>query len=249
MKHLTTEEQVKILKILAEREIFANGNGRMLFALNENENADLFEILPELEIDKRYVVKVAIGFGGLQQNENEAAMYKDHHDYYPLAHIYYSGKYLLIMEEVDTEEYDDYDMYDYADYDEDPMDCAANYLDYCCSMDSDDIDYENTLKDCAERISCMQALNDLIGVTSDNAQIGYSRYQKKYVAYDYGFNPGESVDRQTSNLSSAIRDADFLNTYCLQLVEVIENDINDDEFRNIEHDMVKDYYSEEEYCC
>lgn len=228
MLKLTNEQQKNILKELLKGDMDDRGNARMVFRLNKKENAEVFNFVPELDRELEYVIKVAIGFGGFQQNRQEYETFMNEKDA-PLAEIFAYSQFIVIAEKVEVEE--DFDLADYVteDNSSEPREAAIEYMewnDYTYSCESD---YQDDVERFAQKIACIAQLHSMFGETGDNGQIGYSKRQKRYVAYDYGYNVKDRVDNQTSNLACETEDKDFFDEYLGQVIEIIDCDEQDED--------------------
>ena len=226
MLKLTNEQQKNILKELLKGHMNDRGNARMVFQLNKEENAEVFNFVPELDTEIEYVVKVAIGFGGFQQNRQEYETFMREKDA-PLAEIFAYSQFIVIAEKVDVEE--DFELADYVTEESisEPRETAIEYIewsgfDYDCESD-----YQDNIQRYAQKIECIAQLHSMFGETNDNGQIGYSERQGRYVAYDYGYNTNDSVDNQTSDLAYETEDKDFFDEYLGQVIEIIDCDEQD----------------------
>ena len=222
MIELTKEQQKNILKVLLKGHMNDRGNARMVFELNKCINAEIFDFIPELDSEIDYVVKVAIGFGGFQQNRQEYETFM-REKFAPLAEIFAYSQFIIIAEKVDVEE--DFELADYVDCDCDTCgEQAAGYIDMMGFEYETEDDYQEDLAKYTDKVDCIMCLHNLFGTTSDNGQIGYSSRQGRYVAYDYGYNTSESTDRQTSDLAYETEDKDFFDEYLGQVIEIIDID-------------------------
>lgn len=160
--------EMKVLTIDEEREL-----------LEEIANGEIKGIDSEMSrlvygIDDDLIVKVAIGPGGLKQNENEVSAFGDY-PFYPIARIYAYGQTCLIMERLDhCGRYDD-----------------CYYVDEYLDGDSDRVD---------QIVVDLETIN---GDTSDNFQLGLTK-NGDLVAYDYGFISSISCNSQTSDLAETV---------------------------------------------
>lgn len=243
MLELTREQQKNILKELLKGHMDDRGNARMVFQLNKDENAEIFNFVPELDKEIEYVVKVAIGFGGFQQNRQEYETFMREKDA-PLAEIFAYSQFIVIAERVDVEE--DSELADYVTEDSiaEPKEDAIGYIDMMGFEYDCESDYQDDIQRYAQKVECIAQLHSMFGETSDNGQIGYSSRQGRYVAYDYGYNTGESTDRQTSDLAYETEDKDFFDEYLGQVIEIIDCDEQDkdkvDMLVSFENDAIKE---------
>lgn len=181
IKFLSYEQETALLNYLAEDyEVISNGASRICFV----GIAEVFQAAGiELSPRKKYVIKVAIGIAGINQNRIETEAYRRYGDKYPLAEIVYTGHYVEIMEQVSLlgDEFREYDGYS-----------EDEFIEYATDNDiSEDLaraGYEVATE-----------LEDINGATGDNGQLGMNS-DGKIVAYDYGFDAG-SEEELCSDLS------------------------------------------------
>lgn len=116
-----------------------------------------------------YCLKVAIDKQGQFQNHTEIRMFKKHGDEF-LAEVQSYGKYVVVMEEITVDE----EAFDDALYS-----ARRNYSsDEAIESDYDGEEIQRT----------MYWLEDELGYTSDNEQIGFRESTGQYVAFDYGLD-------------------------------------------------------------
>ena len=228
--YLEPQKELKLLQYLKHKDIIDHGASRMLFKADKRVK----EIL-ELSDDIRCIIKVAIGLGGMKQNNAEAETYLRYMDSDHFARIYSIGRYVIIMEEVEPDDFRTLADYIGSDWEED--------FDYFCddyNMNEDDDNY-NSYYAAAELIGFLADIN---GCTSDNGQIGV-RADGKYVAYDYGYETSSSVDSQTSSICDYMEDEDYREEYIDGLIKILceEKDLilavdeMDDSLGNLENDI------------
>jgi len=209
MKHITPQTESKLFEYLRYRPIIDHGASRMLFAADETVK----EILG-LDQNMNCVIKVAIGLGGMKQNNAEADMFSNYGDSDFLAKIYLIGRYTIVMEEVDPDDYRDMADEIGSNWEDD--------FDYYCDyeeIEKDDPNYA-TLKEAAKLIGF---LADKQGCTADNGQIG-SRADGKLVAYDYGYSIDFSTDSQTSRISDCMDDGEDRLHYLEGLMNILNQE-------------------------
>lgn len=209
MEHMNPQTESKLLAYLKYKSIIDHGASRMLFAADETVK----EILG-LDRDIKCVIKVAIGLGGMKQNNAEADMFCNYGDSDFLAKIYLVGRYTLVMEEVDPDDYRDMADEIGPNWEDD--------FDYYCEyeeIEEDDPKYA-ALKEAAELIGF---LAEKQGCTSDNGQIG-SRADGKLVAYDYGYSTDFSTDSQTSHICDCMDDGENRLYYLKGLVDILNQE-------------------------
>lgn len=179
MKRLTAKEELEYLKKCESLTSISKGSSRIVYKIGDK------------------VVKIAISSEGLKQNQNEVRCFRDSTSG-RLAELYSFGRYIIVMDYV--KEIDFYILED-----------AFNIFQrFTCNQVSD---YER--EDCRETImyavkpfrkkgafldgsatfqdffaNCMNTVQDVdddIGYSLDNRQIGINKYGD-IVCYDYGFD-------------------------------------------------------------
>lgn len=163
--------------------------------------------LPE-KAHGRYVMKIALGQGGISQMKVEFETFLQYQDRGVLAEIVAIGRYVEIMEAVDV-----WDFRDEAEwgYEVSADEIFSNNEDYLTEEDAEKV--VNTI--------CL--LNDLFGCTSDNGQIGKNS-RGMWVTYDYGFIPEYGHDSQTSDISDYIDSNNYREKYLLGLLELLDQE-------------------------
>ena len=208
MQYLNTmQEQHLIRYMIAHSDLFlAAGASRAVFKCT-TDIADYLH-LPEKD-DGRYVLKLALGRGGLTQLQTEVETYDKYANSRVLAEIVAVGRYIEIMEAVD--------IWDFRDE-----------ADYALGEDLADAIYENN-SNClseteAERIAyVINILTQLFGETRDNGQIGKNTHGY-WVAYDYGYIPEKTTSLQTSDISDDIDDAEYRQEYMTGLLDLLNQE-------------------------
>ena len=217
-KHLTLEQETKLLYIIAESyDYLDNGASRAVFSVS-NENFNRCGI--KLPNDKRYIVKVAIGTGGINQNYFEVHNYINYGEVCPLAAIYYYGKYVEIMEYVDV------------------IPEATNF-------DDDDEEFFEYMKDngysaseAEEIIDAIRSLEDINGYTLDNTQVGFNS-NNNVVSYDYGF-VADSGKVLVSDLTDFFyEEEETIKEYLYRLAQIATEE--EEVFKNLETELLIAY--------
>lgn len=121
------------------------------------------------------VIKIALDREGRLQNQNEVDLFKAAGNEY-LAEIFAYGRFIIIMEEVREE------------YMEDMLDLASGDL---------GTSYDTATYDRLQDI--MSFLEDHLGDTNDNYQLGFSTTRNKLVSYDYGYTTDINNEDMISN--------------------------------------------------
>lgn len=213
-KVLTNREEIEVLKSLTDSKFLGNGAARAVFALKDTMKESL-----GINDDRDLVVKLALGLGGLRQNQLETKTFLEYGKSAPLAEIVAYGRYIEVMEAVEVT--DDYR--DFASEGGDPYELAAD-----CYEEGTDAFEEcyNNLQDAEEVIGCLESY---FGCTSDNGQLGRNA-DGDLVAYDYGFTTELSSGDQVSDISDAIEDDDECARYIDGLINLLveENDCLED---------------------
>lgn len=201
IKLLTEVEEKEILNMLIRYySATDNGAARVVFLVS-NENLTSCGLI--LNPNKEYVVKVALGLGGINQNYIESEAYRRFGATAPLAEIAYMGHYVEIMEKVTPHE----DLRCCVEWDREGF---INYATTHCYLSK---------KEARDAYEVIQHLVEINGSTNDNGQIGYNA-EGKWVAYDYGYDV-ESDEELCSDMSDFI---DYSNTVAID--EYLESLIN-----------------------
>lgn len=117
------------------------------------------------------VIKLALEAEGRVQNNKEISMFWQHGDTH-LARIYAYGENIIIMEEVDTVYKDLWEIdYDYVD-----SGGLEEWTDF-------------TQEEAEDYLETLDFLDEVLGYTSDNGQLGFRHETQSFVSYDYGFDP------------------------------------------------------------
>ena len=246
---LTTEMQARIIKFYVQEKLDIENYGaaRMIYTLADELKDYLIEKGIELDNSTCYIVKIAMGVGGVNQIAAEVKTYKNFGDEGYLAAIPAAGRFVEIMERVNPV---DYSFRDFLDIDEATLFCEVNgieddVLGLLRKLEGDDVnlsDYdikylENLYykSDVEEKIildydsmtfnTIMSVINSLVhifGATGDCGQVGFN-WKGDILAYDYGFY-SDSEKTQTS------RDSDMLagnEDYLFTLAAALERTSND----------------------
>lgn len=205
LKLLNNEQEKQILDCLAGSYMpIGHGASRFVFPIDTKQ---LIEAGLELDINKRYVVKVAIGIAGINQNNVESTVFRYNGSEY-LAEIPYIGHYVEIMEYVE------------------PLpDSVRNWADeYYFEDFYEQVADDLTKSEASRCFDVIQELNNINGCTNDNGQLGYND-NGDIVAYDYGYLSG-SDEVQCSDLLECIDpdSAEQISTYLLAIKNIIAAD-------------------------
>lgn len=188
MRELTYAEESYILNQLMNKvDLFINGGcARMVFDCDES----MASHLGIYDCTNKYIIKVALGVGGVEQMRAEVNLYLAHGDKGYLARVVAAGHFIEIMEKVDC--------WDFTDEAE-------------CGFDDDmyqdlaDLVLENnaevlTKRDAGFIADTILFLQHHFGITADNGQLGKTVHGT-WVSYDYGFVSDKGRDSQTSDLA------------------------------------------------
>lgn len=193
-KCLTLEQEKEVLRYLqSNMELFlASGSSRAVFKVDEHirNMLGLNDIVAEL------VIKMSMGLGGYRQSALEVSTYNYGVDSGCFADIFARGSVFTVMEEIDT----DWDFYDFYEevYDESQID---EYIEYCYGDDISEEAYKRHYDRYSAALKTINTLEDYLGRTSDNSQLGYSEADKCFKAYDYGFEGGRYAGDQMTRTS------------------------------------------------
>lgn len=227
MKQLTREQEKFVLRSLIGEAPLDSGSSRAVFACDSCVTSVLG--LPQ---DRHYVIKLAVGHGGLNQHQREVECWLDYGNKEFMAEIYAAGQFVSIMEEVEVSEYFEFAEYVNDTYEDDPEVLAKDYLVDECSYELDDTDLPSQVELYAKVARSILFLNGINGDTSDNGQLGWTR-DGRCVAYDYGFISGHGCAKQCSeNLVGEIYDEDVFEYYVEQLCNILT------EFESIENKLL-----------
>ena len=217
IKKLSLAEEREVILSLRGASALGYGSSRVTYDLSPNLAARL-----GLDPSRDYVVKLAVGRGGLNQMDLEVGIFQSRGESGCLAIIPASGQFCEIMEKViviDDLECDTYDTYD--DF-------------VCCGLnDYDNYSYEQK----QEMWRAHEFLNEEIGYSSDNCQLGITA-SGHAVAFDYGFLP-DSDDEQMS--SSSYRVAEDTGDYYIgRIAQLIDEALIDGQ-EHIEPGFLSDF--------
>ena len=192
---LTHKEEVEILNYLKEQceltndHSFESGSSRVAVKMQWNGCIDgskeLFNTLNKkfgTQDIYSFMVKIAFGAGGMNQNILEVSAYENYGSDAPIARVYAVGDIIEIMEvltladEAETLRDEGIEYTDWEDYDE--------YLYQCYDAVSYKLLNRALLE---EMFNTMWELVNYFGETSDNAQLGLNA-DGDVVCYDYGYN-------------------------------------------------------------
>lgn len=234
---LTHKEEVEILNYLKKQceltnNSFDSGSSRVAVKMGWNGCIDgsneFFNKLNERfgthgsYYTTSFMVKIAFGAGGMNQNILEASAYENYGSDAPIARVYAVGDVIEIMEvltladEAETLRDEGIEYTDWEDYDE--------YLYQCYDAVSYKLLNRALLE---EMFNTMWELVNYFGETSDNAQLGLNA-DGDVVCYDYGYNLNSdeynSDKAEDSLIGSAgmIWDTDDFSYALKKIIELIE---------------------------
>lgn len=198
----TTQEKYLINYMIDNPELFVDsGSSRAVF----NCPAELANYLqlPDRG-DENYIIKIALGKGGIAQMNVEVETFIEYKESGVLADIVAVGRYIEIMENVKVEEF--YDAAEERYSIDDIMDV------YCLSEE-----------EAAAIYRTIATLEGIFGHTADNGQLGLN-HNGDWVAYDYGFIASEDIDSQTSSISGYISYKGDRNEYLQGLISLLDKE-------------------------
>ena len=197
----TTQEKYLINYMIANPELFiGSGSSRVVFHCTD-ELADYLKLPSQ---DEEYIVKIAMGEGGVEQMRVEVETFIEYGNTGAFAEIAAVGRYVEIMEYVETA-----DFYDAAEENWGP---AAIQDEYDVSkLEADSI------------FDTIETLEGIFGHTGDNGQLGKT-LNDYWVAFDYGFIPGKGIDSQTSSISNYIDHPENRKKYLKGLVRLLDEE-------------------------
>lgn len=238
MKFISAEKEIQLLQHLKGFDLVNAGGARMVFEVD-----NFMKELLDLDQDKDYVVKIAMGQGGMSQNMAEVNVYIRYADDGFLATIYQAGRYCLIMEEVEPDDW--YDLADEIGSFETRYEDADSYADY------NDFEYSEADNKVIDTIG---RLTDIFGNTGDNGQVGWTK-DGRCVAYDYGFYTERGCTSQTSPLRDMCGAETVRNNYlggliCIlaeegALLKSFDEEI-DESLQALERETIDGYYHSDE---
>lgn len=197
----TAQEKYLINYMIANPELFIDsGSSRVVFHCTD-ELADYLKLPSQ---DEKYIVKIAMGEGGVEQMRVEVETFIEYGDTGAFAEIAAVGRYVEIMEYVETA--------DFSGAADENWGPAAIKDEYDVSKLEADSIFET-----------IETLEEIFGHTADNGQLGKT-LNDYWVAYDYGFIPGKGIDSQTSYISSYIDDPENRKKYLKGLVRLLDEE-------------------------
>ena len=231
---LTHKEEVEILNYLKKQceltnNSFESGSSRVAVKMGWNGciegSQEFFDKLNErfgTHDIYSFMVKIAFGAGGMNQNILETAAYENYGDDAPIAKIYAAGDVIEIMEvltlakESEILRDDGIEFYDWEEYDE------SLYHNY------NPVSYKLLNRALLEEMfNTMWELANYFGETSDNAQLGLND-DGDILCFDYGYNLNSdeynSDKAEDSLIGSAgmIWDVDDFDYALTKITELIE---------------------------
>ena len=197
----TTQEKYLINYMIANPELFiGSGSSRAVFHCTD----ELAEYLKLPSQDEEYIVKIAMGEGGVEQMRVEVETFIKYGDTGAFAEIAAVGRYVEIMEYVEAA--------DFSEAADENWDPAAIQDEYDVSkLEADSI------------FDTIETLERIFGHTGDNGQLGKT-LNDYWVAFDYGFIPGKGLDSQTSSISNYINHPENRKKYLKGLVRLLDEE-------------------------
>ena len=197
----TTQEQYLINYMITNPELFiGSGSSRVVFHCTD----ELAEYLKLPAQDEKYIVKIAMGQGGIEQMRVEVETFIEYGDTGAFAEIAAVGRYVEIMEYVETA-----DFFEAADENWGPAAIQDEYE--VSKLEADSI------------FDTIETLEGIFGHTADNGQLGKT-LNDYWVAYDYGFIPGKGFDSQSSTVSFFIGDTESREEYLTGLIHLLDEE-------------------------
>ena len=259
-----TEEKVLRMLIDSGNRSIGNGSSRIVYVcplevieyLEKKFKSSIY-FNPSLD----YVIKVGIGFAGFNQIELERNTFETYSDTYDIfAEIPCCGKMVEIMESVSIPYGQCVDCWGPEEFF-----CVVNDFNYAWYNDAfferngtplysiDEIEtiaVENgysidySVDFCEGAFDVQYELDNILGETSDNGQIGMNSCGNA-VVYDFGFDPNRNRETYVSYSSDEISWAE--DKYLEFLVDYLENRIGYDNYTNGDvSDLVDDFMVEME---
>lgn len=197
----TTQEKYLINYIIANPELFiGSGSSRAVFHCTD----ELAEYLKLPAQDEKYIVKIAMGEGGVEQMRVEVETFIEYGDTGAFAKIAAVGRYVEIMEYVETA-----DFFEAAEENWGP--------------DSIQDEYDVSKLEADSIFDTIETLERIFGHTGDNGQLGKT-LNDYWVAFDYGFVPGKRLDSQTSDIGNYIDNPENQKEYLEGLVRLLDEE-------------------------
>lgn len=259
-----TEEKVLRMLINSGNRSIGNGSSRIVYVCPlevieylEKKFAGHIYFNPTVD----YIVKVGIGFAGFNQIELERNTFETYSDTYDIfAEIPCCGKMVEIMEKVlipcaqcvdywgPEEFFCEVNDFNYAWYNDaffekngTPL-YNIDEIETIAVENGYSIDY--SVDFCEGAFDVQYELDNILGETSDNGQIGMNSYGNA-VVYDFGFDPNRDRETYVSYSSDEISWAE--DKYLEFLVDYLENRISYDNYTNGDvSDLVDDFMVEME---
>lgn len=216
VKLMTNEQEKALLNCLAqEYEPKDNGAARMVYYVS---GSDLESCGFEVDSSCQYVVKVAIGLAGINQNNIETNTYREHNNEGAFARIFYLGHYCEIMERVYSIE--GHSLSFLREYASRTYEDEEEFIEVIQRCDSD-ISAELA----TEIYDVIEGLHYLFGHSNDNGQVGLNA-EGRVVAYDYGYDEysDEQLCSDLTDYYDFESDSIFVAEYLESLVHIIDAD-------------------------
>ena len=211
MRVLTKQEEIHILRMLDHKDRIGCGSSRYVMSVP----TEIARYLG-LDLTKRYVLKLAIGLGGLNQHQHEVEMWQDIQDNDILAEIFAIGHFFSIMEEVSCDDEQDFAEEITADMSDEELEWAIGY------NINDDLLENGGYKRYFKIATTIRSLAKYNGLTADNGQLGLTP-DGRWVAYDYGFISDGDLDQCSDQLGENLYEPDCFYYYINKLVCLLED--------------------------
>lgn len=176
MIRLSKQEELNILYALNPDDFFDEGSSRKVFKFNDK------------------LVKLAVDDGGRLQNKNEIYMAQN----YPnlVANIYAYGDLILVVEPLDFYNEDEWKPFinEICEYGYDEGEFTEVWTDFMNDyIDDDDDECKLNQTSCKLAFDLLSQANGVLGITLDNAQMGWSKINNCFKLYDAGFFNDEDI--------------------------------------------------------
>lgn len=177
MIRLSKQEELNILYALNPDDFFDEGSSRKVFKFNDK------------------LVKLAVDEGGRLQNKNELYVAQNYPDL--VANIYAYGDLILVVEPLDFYNEDEWkpfidEVCEYGYNEDDGFEYAwEEIINYHTNNNNDEFNPSKDL--CKSAFELLTTANGVLGVSSDNGQMGWSKIDNCFKLYDAGFLCDEDI--------------------------------------------------------
>ena len=239
-QNLTLQQEQEMLTYLkANMDLFiGSGSSRAVFRCDET----MRKIFQLDNIAVELIVKMSLGLGGYRQSSLEVSTYNYIGNTGCLADIYARGSIFTVMERLDID-YDFDDFYQDVCYEGDLEDFICNYH---CADELDTESYRRLYNKYLSAYNTITKLDEYLGQTGDNSQLGWSEIDGVFKAYDYGFDAERLSSEQMTESSNYFAYGDEYNTELFEIIMVqVEeilaaggNALGEKEFQAIEESFI-----------